>query len=72
MTTQQMREVTKDEFYGIIMTKKLNVHPKIEGHYPYTSRFLFPSGKEFGRIEPVIKKPADRFNPKERYLVMED
>lgn len=32
-----MQQVTKEEFFKPIVDKALNVHPTIEGNYPYTS-----------------------------------
>lgn len=48
------REVTKDEFYKAI--GPLDVHPRIQGPYPYTSVFLTPQRHEVGRIVSAYEK----------------
>ena len=53
-----MRETTKDEFFKFI--SPLNVHPSIEGKFPYTSIFKTPSGIERGRI---VYSFTDGFHP---------
>lgn len=45
-----MQEVTKEEFYRAIYEGNLNVHPTVEGRYPFTSVFKFPSGRVFGKV----------------------
>jgi hypothetical protein len=49
-----MREVSKQEFYGLIYSEGLDVHPRIDGPYPFISVFIYQSGpnwrREFGRI----------------------
>ena len=48
-----MRRVTKDEFYGGIYSRNLNVHPSIENSvWPYTSVWKFlnsPHGAPYGK-----------------------
>ncbi len=45
-----MKTVMRSEFWKAVMTTTINVHPRIEGNYPYVSVFLTPAGREFGRI----------------------
>ena len=53
-----MRQVTREEFYGQINDRKLDVHPSIQpGSWPYTSVWKFtrnpgayPYGKSVGRV----------------------
>lgn len=49
-----MRRVTKEEFYGEIYRRNLNVHPSIvNGKWPYTSVFRFlnnPHNASFGKV----------------------
>jgi hypothetical protein len=50
-----MKEVTKDEFYGIINESKLDVLVRPEtnepGHwYPHTTEFKFRNGTLFGKV----------------------
>lgn len=49
-----MRSVSKDEFYGPIYAKGLNVHPSIvNGKWPYTSVFRFlnnPHAVPYGKV----------------------
>ena len=59
-----MKEVTQDEFYASI--KALDVHPRIEGNYRYTSRFVHRGGREAGRIEWDGK---NRHLPTYKYLI---
>jgi len=59
------REVTKAEFFGQI--GKLDCHPRLEGQYPYTSRFFTPQGREFGRIVNHI--PEGKAIPKSSYYL---
>ena len=52
-----MKEITKEEFYGIIREKKLNVYVSvIEEHKPFTTLFKFPNGTEFGRCVEIGEK----------------
>jgi hypothetical protein len=63
-----MREVTKDEFFAAIGNQ--NVHPSVQGDWPYTSRFLNrQTGREAGRIEEFL--PPGKFRPARRYLLPE-
>jgi len=43
------REVTKDEFYSVIAPQ--DVHPDIEGSYPFTAVFRTRARREVGRID---------------------
>lgn len=53
-----MRPVTREEFFGPIYARKLDVHPSIQpGPWPYTSIWRFPRnpgsrpyGKSVGRV----------------------
>lgn len=48
-----MRPVTRAEFFAAIGPR--DVHPRIEGNWPYTSRFLTRAGRvEVGRIVDTI------------------
>lgn len=61
-----MREVSKDEFFATV--GQMNVHPRIVGDYPYTSRFCSPDGIEYGRIVNAL--PEGRMWPVlSRYFV---
>lgn len=54
-----MQQVTKDEFWNAVMRSALDLHPRTEGKYPYTSRFIDQrSQREFGRIESTLANPA--------------
>lgn len=57
-----MRQVTKDEFFRVIYSGGLNVHPTPEGNYPYTSVWKYLShgnyGQVFGKSVGVI--PEDK------------
>lgn len=48
-----MQTVTQDEFYRRLST--LDVHPRLEGKYPYTSVFRYRDGREVGRIVGEMK-----------------
>ena len=50
---KNMRLVSKEEFYRTI--GPLDCHPRPEGQYPYTSRFMLRYGGEAGRIVPRIE-----------------
>lgn len=55
MNYTTMKEVTKDEFFGIINEGKLDVlvrpETKEPGHwYPHTTEFKFRDGTVFGKI----------------------
>ncbi len=45
-----MEKVSKKQFWDGIYKGNLNVHPSLEGNYPYTSIFKFPDRREYGRI----------------------
>ena len=62
-----MREVSKEEFRSSLRGK--NVHPWIEGNFPYTSRFIFPNGHEHGRI--VDSLPRHQGIPVSTYFLRE-
>lgn len=48
-----MKEVTKEEFYGIIEKEKLDVCPKPIGQKsPFTVIFKFRNGEVWGKIVP--------------------
>jgi len=47
-----MKEVTKDEFYGIIKKEKLDVVVNCVGQHPFTNEFKFRNGKVWGKIVP--------------------
>ena len=47
------REVTKEEFYSVIGPQ--NVHPRVEGKFPYTSTFVTQSGYERGKAIDYIQ-----------------
>lgn len=59
------REVTKEDFYSVIGPQ--NVHPRVEGKFPYTSIFVTPSGYERGKAIDYI--PVGRALPETRYLL---
>lgn len=45
-----MKEVTKDEFYNIIYTQKLDIVATFENdRFPYTQIHKFRNGKLFGK-----------------------
>jgi hypothetical protein len=44
-----LKEVTKDEFYGIIYSKNLDVHPRAERDASY---WEFPNRNLFGKSTP--------------------
>lgn len=55
MNYTTMKEVTKDEFFGIINEGKLDVlvrpETKEPGHwYPHTTEFKFRDGTVFGKV----------------------
>ena len=46
-----MKEVTEKEFFAAIYARPENIHPRIEGKYPYTSIFeVVANRQEVGRI----------------------
>ncbi len=47
-----LKEVTKDEFYGIIFRDRLNVHPRSA---PHASYWEFPNRQLFGKSTPGWK-----------------
>lgn len=49
-----MRKVTQDEFFKAIGNK--NVHPKIQGSYPYTSIWR---GLDYATMDTVYGKTVD-------------
>lgn len=51
----QPGEVSEDDFWKFIRELQVNVHPRVEGDFPYTSRFLTPHGVEYGRIEHYLE-----------------
>lgn len=59
-----MTEVTKDVFYKTI--GRLNVHPSVQGPYPYTSIFRTIDGIERGRVIDS----EDGGTKKSRYLIV--
>lgn len=66
-----MKEVTKEEFYGIINTKKLDVCVSVAGNYPFTNYFKFRHGTLFGVIKPTEIDPKKYPYPwyKYRYYI---
>jgi hypothetical protein len=56
-------EVSEAEFYKLAGSQ--NIHPRIDGRYPFTSVFLYPAGREFGR---KIWDGKNRHNPKYRFF----
>ena len=48
----ELVEVSRDKFWLSIYGGELDVHPSIEGAYPYTSIFRFRNHVEHGRIVP--------------------
>lgn len=69
MNYTTMKEVTKDEFFGIINEGKLDVlvrpETKEPGHwYPHTTEFKFRDGTVFGKV-------VEDFHDGEHYPVVE-
>ena len=66
-----MKEVTKEEFYRIIDTKKLDVCVSVSGNYPFTNYFKFRNGSIFGVIKPTEINPEKYPYPwyKEQYFI---
>jgi hypothetical protein len=64
-----MREVTRDEFYAVIMP--LNVHPVPEGRYPYTSNFKTPDGRIIGKVVGRFTNPPNGYPIITEYFLME-
>ena len=63
-----MKEVSKEEFYRRIREGKLDVRVSVRNdHPPYTTLFMFPSGREFGRCV----ESGERYPYEERYYVNE-
>lgn len=58
-----MRLVSKEEFYRTI--GPLDCHPRPEGQYPYTSKFMLRHGGEVGRV-------VGRFDDRNKGIVVED
>ena len=54
-----MKLVDEATFWQRIKKTTLNVHPRIDGRYPYTSVFINQyNGQEFGRIERKEETPG--------------
>lgn len=47
-----MKEVTKDEFYGIIEKEGLDLVVSCIGGHPFTTEFKFRNGQVWGKIVP--------------------
>lgn len=67
----RMKEVNQSEFYRRI--GPLNVHPRgvsaaAVGAYPYTSEFVDPYGKVYGKI--VETQVGNRYPPDKHYFVL--
>lgn len=62
-----MTEVCNTEFYRVIGA--LNVHPRLEGEYPYTSHFETPGRVRRGVIVGFWVKPGV---PGARYYLTND
>lgn len=62
-----MQRVTASEFWQHIGHR--DVHPSIEGNFPYTSRFLDRDRNEHGRI--VQKIPEGSGLPVSEYFIPE-
>ena len=61
------KEVTKTQFFAHIMSiHNKNIHPKIEGNYPYSSDFLDTAGESHGKIVPLDQEDAHAGN---KYLL---
>jgi hypothetical protein len=45
-----VRQVTQEEFYEVINSGGLNVHPSIQGDYPYTSLWKFLDYQKYGQV----------------------
>jgi hypothetical protein len=50
-----MKEVTRKEFYDLIYSKNLNVHPTIisdwDSEIGYVSEWRYPAGRVFGKSQ---------------------
>jgi hypothetical protein len=62
------KEVTQKEFFDKICSMTIDVHPRCEGNWPYTSIFEDRSRVEHGRIEPILETGP---NYKNRYLLVD-
>ena len=58
----ELREVSKEEFWRHIMTRTDNVHPSIEGPWPYTHIWRIVSTRRvIGVIEPKTENAPEQF-----------
>ncbi len=57
------REVSKEEFFASV--GQMNVHPSIQGRYPYTALWMTPIGSIQGKTVDYI--PEGKALPLTRY-----